>query len=42
VKLAEHVKHHIFRVVIKARHVRAPVQMSQGFKLKMIFAVFPL
>jgi len=35
-------KHHIFRVVIKARHVRAPVQMSQGFKPKMIYAVLPL
>jgi len=29
-------------VIIKAHHVRAPVQMSQGFKPKMIFAVFPL
>jgi len=28
VRLAEYVKHHIFRVVIKARYVRAPVQMS--------------
>jgi len=27
-KLEEYVKHHIFRVVIKARHVRALVQMS--------------
>jgi len=33
------VKHHILRVVIKAQ-VRAPVQMSQGFKPKMIFVVF--
>jgi len=26
--LAEYVKHHIFRVVIKSRHIRTPVQMS--------------
>ena len=32
---------YILRVVIKACHVRA-LQMSQGFKPKMIFAVFPL
>jgi len=27
-KLVEYVKHHILRVVIKAHHVRAPMQMS--------------
>jgi len=38
-KLAEYAKHHIFRVVIKARHVRAPVQIR--IQTQNDFCCFP-